>query len=897
MDLGTIEQNVGALEVEQGFDLIYDLLAAYGMPKASIARLKKGTLNKSDRRNEQLWKGKVYYRFLDDQETDLDLHAVIDDAASADRITKERPRFLIVRDRERLVAVDRITGETLDVPLEKLRLNAAFFLPWTGIEKTQLDTVHYADIKAAEKMARLYDEIRRINEPSGAEELHALNVFFSRLLFCFFAEDTGIFEKGQLTEAIGSLTRADGDDLHEFLEKLFEVLDTEAPNRGELPSYLRDFGYVNGSLFSHRTTIPRFSAKARSIILECGELDWSQINPDIFGSMMQAVVHPDQRAGLGMHYTSVENIMKVLRPLFLDGLDDAYRAAEDDPRKLRRLLDRLCAIKIFDPACGSGNFLVIAYKEIRKREHQILQRLREIDIDPLGTGLFKVSGVKLENFYGIEKDDFAHEVAMLALWLAKHQMNTEFEELFGSQILLIPLTDAGNVICANAIRVDWDEVCPSGASVETYLCGNPPYVGSSMQTKQQKDDIREWFGTASYPKKMDYVGLWFLKGAQYVRRNNCQLAFVATNSLTQGDHVGMVFPSLYEAGVEIAFAHKSFRWSNSARANAGVTCVVIGLAPKSTKSKRLFSGQTYVDVPNIGPYLIPMARNTIVRRVSRGISGLPRMVSGNKPSDGGNLVLTPLDREKLISDAPTAEQFVKKYVGSDEHMGGETRYCLWIDDARLAEATAISEIRDRIERVRKFRLASTEPSTCAMANRPHRFYFSCYDETRSIIVPSTTSERREYVPIGFLDDQTVISNLANAISDAEPWLFGLIQSRMHMAWLRAVGGRLETRYRYSAVLVYNTFPVPDLTDTDKQRLTQDAFRVLAAREQFPGKTLADLYDPEKMPDVLREAHRKFDETVDLIYDKRGFTSDDNRLATLFQMYERMIASEQEALRA
>jgi hypothetical protein len=793
--------------------------------------------------------------------------------------------------------MDRSTGETLDVPLEKLHLHASFFLPWAGVEKVDLETAHYADVKAAEKMARLYDEIRKTNDVTGDEETHALNVFFSRLLFCFFAEDTGIFEPGQVTKAIGSLTQQDGSDLHTFLDQLFEVLDTPVRDRGDLPSYLRDFGYVNGSLFSHRTRVPEFSAKARAIILECSELDWSEINPDIFGSMMQAVVHSDQRAGLGMHYTSVENIMKVLRPLFLDELDEAYAAAEDDARKLHKLHDRISNIKVFDPACGSGNFLVIAYKELRKLEHQILERLRELEADPKGTGLFEESRISLASFYGIEIDDFAHEIAKLSLWLSKHQVNKTFEGLFGSRLQMIPLTEAGHVACANATRADWRIECAASSGDEIYVCGNPPYLGSSMQSREQKEDISSYFGTEAFSPNLDYVSLWLLKGADLARSSGAVVGFVSTNSICQGDHVELLFPKLFSRGAEIKFAHQSFPWTNNAQGRAGVTCVVIGLSERSLDPKWLWSDGRKQLVSNIGPYLRADSRNTIVSRERTSICRLPEMVFGSKPTDGGHLNMTRVERDEMIARVPESARFIHRYFGADEFLNGGERYCLWIEDDESVEARGIAPIAERLELVEK---ARADPKSSAIAksfaNQPHRFVQRSYREAESILVPLHTSERREYVPFGYLESDVVVSNAASVIYNAEPWLFGVISSRMHMTWMRAICGRLGNQYRYAASLVYNTFPVPDLNDSDKSRLAEAAFGVLGARQQFPDRTLAELYDPDKMPTTLLNAHHALDDVVDRLYSPTGFASDDERLAKLFEMYEEL-TSKQEKLNA
>ncbi len=891
MDLGQIEENVEALDTAKGFDLVYDLLAAYGFPKATIARLKKGTDSVAPSETERVLRNKLYYRYLEEWETGEDLHAVIDTAASDDKIAKSKPRFLIVRDRENLVAIDQSTKETLDTPLERLHLHASFFLPWAGIEKTQLEAAYFADIKAAEKMARLYDEIRKVNEFSTDEERHALNVFFSRLLFCLFAEDTGIFEPGQVTTAIGSLTRDDGSDLDAFLDQLFDVLDTPTQDRGELPSYLTSFGYVNGSLFNHRTRVPTFSAKARKIILECAELDWSDINPDIFGSMMQAVVHTDQRAGLGMHYTSVENIMKVLRPLFLDDLDDAHETAADDPRKLRKLLERLSSIKVFDPACGSGNFLVIAYKEIRRIEHRILQRLQELDADPLGAGLFRESGVMLDHFFGIEIDDFAHEVAKLGLWIAKRQMNTQFEELFGPRLQMIPLTDAGQITCGNAARLDWEKVCPVRQCDEVYVCGNPPYHGGKVQTAEQKADMASYFKGESFSSNMDYISIWFLRGADYVQSTGTRVGFVSTNSICQGDHVGLLFPKILERGVAIAFAHTSFLWSNNARGKAGVDCVILGLALPTALQKPLYSDGTRRLVDHIGPYLRPSRGDTVVVKASKQLSGLPDMVFGSMPRDGGHLVMSRLERDEIVTTSPEAARFIRRYIGAEEFFNGQERFCIWVSDDESAEAAAIPGLAARFDGVHAARLASKAGSTSGFASQPHRFVQRAHRDASAIIVPGVSSERRPYVPIGFLGPDTVISNLASAIYDAEPWLFGLVQSRMHMVWLRAVGGRFRTHPRYSATLVYNTFPVPDLSGSDKESLATAALKVLAAREQYPDRTLAELYDPDKMPLPLRSAHEALDDVVDRLYRPSGFASDDERLELLFEMYEDMTSKQ------
>ncbi len=891
MNLAEVEQRVGELDLSVGFDLIYDLLLAYGLPKASVSRLRNGSYDKSDFEQEVLWKNKVFYRFEPKIEDDA-LYALIDDTRTDERIDRFNPRFLIIRNEERLLARDQMTGDTLDIDLVDLPGRADFFLPWAGIEKTQVENANLADIKAAEKMAKLYDEIIGHNEIESAEDTHNLNVFFSRLLFCFFAEDTGVFESGQFTQRIASLTQDSGADVNEFLDRLFAVLDTPPSERSESLDSLNDYGYVNGSLFSDVVPSPKFTARARALVIDCGSLDWAQINPDIFGSMIQAVVQPGQRAGLGMHYTSVENIMKVIRPLFLDQLNEDFAAAEDSPRKLRKLLDRIEKIKVFDPACGSGNFLVIAYKELRKLENAILGRLT--DLEPHKASLFDYSRVNLDNFYGIEIDDFAHEIAQLSLWLAKHQMNLEFEALFGVELGLIPLQEGGNIAQGNAIRVEWELICPSTGEGEVFVLGNPPYLGARRQDEGQKADLQSIKGFGAISKNLDYVAAWWFKGADYLLKTGAHVAFVCTNSISQGEQVSLLWPSILDQGVEISFAVQSFRWSNQARGGAGVTCVVIGIAPAGDRSRFIFSSGRKREVESITPYLTGGPADRIVHRRSHPASELPPLVFGSMPNDGGHLILSANERQELLKKYPSSEPLVRSFLGAAEFINGDERSVLWIKDDQLDLAKSLPPVAARLEEVRQHRERSKRPATNALASVPHLFGHCAHQDGSSIILPAVSSENRHYIPIGFLDSRTVISNRAYAIYDAVPWVFGLIQSRMHMVWVRAVSGRLESRYSYSSGLVYNTFPVPPLTDPDKTELRKGALGVLGARERFSGNTLAELYDPDKMPTQLREAHTALDGIVDRIYRDKPFESDDERLEMLFAMYSEMTAEESDA---
>lgn len=886
--LKDVEENIKSLgnKVAYNKDFIFDLLSVYGRSSGNITRLRNGQLNVAeDPVNEVAQKSVVYFKPTDDSKN---LYVIIDDLQSSPTVVRYSTRFVVVTDYHQLLAIDTKTGETLDIDIREIDRHYTFFLPWAGMEKAQFIAENHADVKAAEKMAKLFDILITHNKYTTADEWHTLTTFFTRLLFCFFAEDTNIFEKNQFINAVVSYTQEDGSDLKDFLKVLFASLDDK--EKDGYPAYLAAFPYVNGQLFRDFTDIPEFNKEARNLLIESSsKLDWSDINPDIFGSMFQAVVRPGERTGLGQHYTSVPSIMKTIEPLFLDELKDEFNKSYDDSKKLEQLLVRAGAIKVFDPACGSGNFLIIAYKELRKLEHAILERQGE-----LNGGTQQVlfgSRINIENFYGIEIDDFAHEVAILSLWLAKHQMNLEFAEKFGVELALIPLKESGNIVKGNAARIDWRKVCPNSGNDEIYIIGNPPYVGSKLQTATQKKDYEYVFGKDFYSKNLDYIALWFIKGANYIAGTQAQLAFVTTNSVSQGEHVGLMFPRIFSLDLEIGFAYTSFKWENNAKHNAGVTVSVVSLRNKSTKPKYIFTDGVQIGVDNINGYLATGKSDLFINRRDHSMSGLPDMVFGSMPRDGGFLVLSPTDRRSLLAQSEEAGKYIKKYLGSAEYIRGIERYCLWITSDQYDSASMIPGIRERLREVANNRAGSDAKSTRDYASRPYRFVQISYKATPSIIVPRVSSERREYLPIGYLDKDTVISDAANAIYDAEPYIFGLISSRMHMTWVRAVAGRLKTDIRYSSAIVYNNFPAPPLPEKEKQIIEEKVFTVLDARESHPEKTLAEMYDPDKMPDDLRLAHQELDEVVDNIYRNKPFESDEERLSHLFDLYEIMTARE------
>lgn len=808
-----IKQNVQALIDDfSSEEFIYDLLVAYGISKTSVTRLKKGDYNLSKVDGETLYKNKIFFKV----ETTGRLLSSIDEISQDERILKHKPRFAILTDHKQIVAKDLKLGKNLDIELKELPNYFDFFLPLAGSEVYNAKNDNEADRNASYKMASLYDLLidENPNIYNSKESIHQLNIFLSRLLFCFFAEDTEIFkEESIFTDTLAQHTAENGSDTHSFLDDLFDRLDTE--NVEHLPEYLRKFEYVNGGLFNQKINSPRFTTKARKTLIELGGLQWKDINPDIFGSMIQAVVIPEYRSDLGMHYTSVENIKKLIKPLFLDELYEAFENAST-VNQLNALIQRISKIKFFDPACGSGNFLIITYKEIRLLEIQILEKITDLEVNPT----FKWTSIQLSQFYGIEIDDFAHEMAILSLWLAEHQMNKVFEERlfdYGKSKAILPLKEAGQIQQGNATRRDWNEVCPITEKDEVYVIGNPPYLGYSRQDESQKEDMKIVFSRINNYKKLDYIACWFYKATQYIENKNAKYAFVTTNSITQGEQVALLWPLILKKGQEIDFAHQSFKWTNNAKGNAGVAVVIIGIRNNDTTDKFLYNQNLKQSVKNISPYLTNTS-NVYVSPRTNPLSKLPAMIKGSSPGDNGNLLLDQDEKNEIISKYPAAEKFIKKYIGASEFIKGINRYCIHITDENVKEAYKVKALEERFEKVEIFRLNSKKVATQKKAETPHFFDEDKHQKGEFILVPQTSSELRKYIPIGFYDDSYVPSNGTRVIYKAEPWLFGIVSSRMHMVWTHATSGRLETRIQYTNTLCYNTFPFPDITTKQKENL-------------------------------------------------------------------------------
>lgn len=893
---------------ESGF--FYDFLGLYDFPKATLTRLRKNNGNEV--------KNKALFEVIGQGQSVVAKVAEMEKVLSS---KKSKPRILIATDFEELAAKDIQTADTLNISLKDLPAYVDFFLPWNGVEKVDYAKENPADIKAAARFTRLYDELRQINQFSDqTTEEKEFNLFLIRLLFLLFAEDTEIMPKGIFTNAIKTRSAEDGSDLDNLINKIFASLDVA--NRSSQEKWLQEFPYVNGKLFTKAHTALVFDRKTRKLIIEAGELlNWNEINPDILGAMIQTVASKEQRSVSGMHYTSVENIMKVIKPLFLDDLTASYQNLVDKInenedkditdktrrenrntfiRELESLLDRISNIKFLDPACGSGNFLIITYKEIRRLEVKILKSLRELRQD--GTiDFFETSKISLNQFYGIELDDFAHEVARLSLWIAEYQMNLEAENEINLKSAFLPLRDAGNITQGNALRLDWNEILPHQSDDEIYLIGNPPYIGSKLQNKEQKEDLKYTIGEKLKYKKMDYIAGWFFKGVEFINSANSKLAFVTTNSIFQGEQVGFVWEPLLDK-MTIDFAYTSFKWGNSAANNAGVTVAIVGLANNTNaKSEKYIFDETLnrVSANHINPYLTS-GEDILVKSTNAPLNNLPKMVFGSMPRDGGYLIIsTQEERNSIISEYPELSHYIKNYVGSEEFIKDKHRYVFWLNEKTYQEVRDNSIVQKRVEAVKANRLASSASSTQAAAKTPYAFvqkgeYDEAYttfkasgeDEFLQILVPRVSSENREYVPLGFVGEDTIISDSAMAVYNAPIWLLGLLESRMHMVWLRAVGGRLKTDYRYSAGLVYNTFPVPELSTRRKNMIEEQVFEILDLREELGG-TLAELYHKDTMPDSLREAHKKLDEIVERAYKDTPFNSDEERLSHLLKRYKEM----------
>lgn len=883
----------------------FDFLKVFKFPAATIKRLQEANSN----RNVGISPGdyglakQIYFHPAQNGE---DLRQAITSLVNSPALQKHQIRFFLTTNFVDVVAYDKRVDDWTSFAFEDLRENYEFFLPLTGLyEKPLAYTSHPADAKACEKMGRLYDIIRTLNH-YDASNIHELNVFLTRLLFCFFAEDTGIFlKKGQMTIALESTSQADGSDIPEFFTKLFAILDIpeDNPRRETFPATLQKFPYVNGGLFSERCAIPKMNAKARNLLLECGHLVWSDISPVIFGSMFQSVMDPELRHERGAHYTSEKNILKVIRPLFLDALEDELQGILNlKSNKKKRLLEfqsKLASIKCLDPACGCGNFLVIAYRELKKLELKaveellILEEFRQHAL--LGDWVEKYSKVSINQFYGIELESFPVEVARVSMWLMEHVMNKRFGALIGEVIPSIPLKHCAHIICANALTTNWENVIP--ASDLSFIFGNPPFSGSQTMTKEQKQEIRSLYEGSSLAGAIDYVSGWYAKAREIWQQNQkITIAFVSTNSICQGRQVAPIWAPIFGAGMQIHFAHQTFKWTNEAKNNAGVYCVIVGLGTR-TSSATLFqyddvrAEPSRLIVSQINGYLFDGNPRLFVQESSRPLSANKKASFGNMPNDGGNLIINAEDLEQF-AQISSLLPYIKKLVGSRELLHNQPRYCLWLTNAPDS-IKQIPIVADRIEQCRQTRLASKDPGCNRLAERAHEFRDLNNPET-AIVIPRVSSERREYIPMDFVGSDVISTDANHIVPNGTLYDFGILESRMHMTWMRTVCGRLESRYRYSRDLCYNTFAWPKVSDNQRALIANLAENIFMTRALHPDMTLAELYDPDKMPDDLRKAHCELDTAVEKLYRRKPFANDEERLAHLFKRYEKLVNGEDDS---
>lgn len=922
---------MNAVEIEQAVSDLADLpfdkaefpysfLAAFGNKDVTLKRLRSGDNNKSDVPGGVLQRNNIHLAVCDAGKVGETLRALRDSPAT----NKGKAKFILATDGVTLEAEDLLGGDTIASAYSDFPNHFGFFLPLAGISTIKEIKDNPIDVRATGRLNKLYVELLNENPDWAKEARRAdMNHFMARLVFCFFAEDTDIFNgEGLFTQTVEQMSERDGSNTHEVLETIFRVMNIKVAERANaqprLPNWANGFPYVNGGLFSGATETPRFSRMARAYLRQAGDLNWKHINPDIFGSMIQAVADDEERGALGMHYTSVPNILKVLNPLFLDELREQLEAAGENKAKLLNLRKRMARIRVFDPACGSGNFLVIAYKQMREIEAEINRRRGEPHLG---------SEIPLTNFRGIELRDFPAEIARLALIIAEFQCDVLYRGQKDALAEFLPLNAENWIVRGNALQLDWLSICPpTGKGVklagddlfstpldqteidfeneggETYICGNPPYLGSKWQSDEQKADLKAIFDARLENwKSLDYVAGWFMKAADYGKNTSAAAAFVSTNSICQGLQVPILWPTIFETGHHIIFAHTSFKWTNLASNNAGVIVAIIGIGAKSKSPRRLFSvaDDGFVverQVDFINAYLVPGRTNSI-EQSRRPISEISPMLFGNMPRDGGGFVLDGEERRRVLKLFPEIYRFIRPYLGSEQMIQGKPRWCLWIDDADVEYANSHPYLSSVLENVRAFRLASAASSTRDFASRPHRFVqIAGTAKSYSLVVAKVSSEKRSYLPVDLVDGNVIISDLLFALYDAPLWNMALIASRLHIVWVATVCGKMKTDFRYSNTLGWNTFPVPKLTEKNKSDLISCAQEILLAREKYYPQTISELYSTDLMPEELRRAHERNDEVLERIYIGRRFKNDTERLERLFDLYSKITNRESSILK-
>ncbi|MGN6094263.1 MAG: class I SAM-dependent DNA methyltransferase, partial [Luteibacter jiangsuensis] len=879
---------MNAVEIEESLSLLasapfdraefpYAFLTAFGAKDATLKRLRRGDTNASDVPGGLLWHKNIHLAICEPGS----VAETLDTLRASPKTAQAKAKFILATDGEWFEAEDLVSGEHLPCPFEKFADHFGFFLPLAGISTVKELKDNPVDVRATGRLNKLYVELLASNsEWATAERRHDMNHFMARLIFCYFAEDTDIFQGDSLfTRTIDQMTQSDGSNVHNVLEAIFQAMNVPREDRvvAKVPSWANRFPYVNGGLFSGSTEVPVFTRAARSFLIRAGELDWKEINPDIFGSMIQAVADDEERGALGMHYTSVPNILKVLNPLFLDDLRSQLDAAGDNKTKLLNLRKRMSHIRVFDPACGSGNFLVIAYKQMREIEALINERRGERELR---------SQIPLTNFRGIELRDFPAQIARLALVIAEFQCDVLYRGQQEALADVLPL-DSGNwIVSGNALRMDWFSVCPpigrdvtiqvaseeSDALIdqaevgfaneggETYICGNPPYLGAKKKSREQSSDM-EIVGLGD-AQLLDYVCAFIIKGLEVVAAANCAMALVSTSSICQGEQVSLLWPKIFNQA-DIMFAHRPFKWSNNASGNAGVYCTIIGLARDSRGPKLLFDGDSVRQCESISPYLVPGPKVVCIPR-DVPLSTLLPMKMGSNSVDGKKLILEDFDARSLLSSFPEAQRFLRRYGGTKEMVAGNSRWCLWIEDSAVDDAKAIPPIKAAIEACYDYRIGAGRDAKKA-ARRPHAFCYSTYQEERFIQVGNTIGNAFDFVPLdlkpkGFVSNHNAFVVYGNALLEA-----AVISSTLHRVWAEAIAGRLGNGIRYGNTIVYNTFPMPPLTANERDALEASARNILLIREAHFPASIGDLYSSEGMPNDLKAAHDFNDELLERAY--------------------------------
>lgn len=863
-----------------------DFFNIFGISRRRVASFEEPVKKLGDKRGriDLFWKGTL---LVEHKSRGKDLEKAYTQALDYFPGLKdsELPQYILVSDFEIFRLYDLDEDASYEFALSELYKNVHLFGFMAGYVKHKIVEEDPINIEAAELMGNLHDKLKELGYDN-----HALELFLVRLLFLMFAEDTSIFEKNEFVEFLDNKTKEDGSDLGSKLTELFQVLNTPISKRMKnLDESLANFPYVNGKLFEEFLPIPSFDSTMRKMLIECCYLNWSKISPAIFGSLFQSIMDKEHRRNLGAHYTSEANILKLIRPLFLDELYERFEKVKKNKKQLVEFHKELSTLHFLDPACGSGNFLIIAYRELRILELEILKILHTQSVLDIAS----IVWCDVDQFHGIEIEEFPAQIAQVAMWLIDHQMNMMISEHFGQYFVRLPLKKSANIVNANSLQISWEDVISKDKL--TYIFGNPPFIGKQLQNKEQKEDMAKVFNKVKGAGVLDFVTAWYLKASKYIQNRKIKVAFVSTNSISQGEQVGVLWKELFtNYGIKIHFAHQTFNWSNEAKSNAAVHVVIVGFASFDTTNKKIFEYEDIKSVPhekivkNINPYLVE-GDDIVIEKRRKPICDVPNISFGSMPNDGGNFLLTDEEKEELIKQEPLSEKYIKPLLSASEFLNGKNRWCLWLKDLNPNDLKSMSLVKQRVENVKKLREESSREATKKLAEYPTLFGEIRQPKTDFILIPRHFSENRQYVVTGYFTNNFIASDSCLAIDKASIFYFGIITSIMHMSWVKYICGRIKSDYRYSNELVYNNFPFPkDVSEKQKNIVEEKAKKVLDIRASFEDCSLADLYNPLSMPPILKKAHQDLDKAVDSCYGKKSFKNDKERIEFLFELYEKYL---------